>query len=62
MYKPVCLGLSILDMRKTLSYEFWYDYIEPKYHQNAKLCYMGIDRFIINIKTENVYEDNADDA
>ena len=29
--KPVYLGMSILDMSKTLMYEFWYDYIKPKY-------------------------------
>ena len=37
--------------------EFWYNYIKPKYQQNAKLCYMDIDSFIIHIKTEDVYED-----
>ena len=41
-------------------YEFWYDYIKPKYQQNAKLCYMNTDSFIIHIKTEDVYKDTAD--
>ena len=35
-------------------YEFWYDYIKPNYQNNGKLCYMGTDSFIINIKTEDV--------
>ena len=30
MNKPVYLGISILDISKTLMYEFWYDYIKPK--------------------------------
>ena len=30
-------------------YEFWYDYIKPKYQNNAKLCYVDNDSFIINI-------------
>ena len=32
-------------------YEFWYDYIKPKYQDNAELCYMDTDSFIIHIKT-----------
>ena len=40
-------------------YEVWYDYIKPKYQNNAKLCYMDTDSFIINIKTEDFYEDIA---
>ena len=43
-------------------YEFCYDYIKPKYQQNAKICYMDTDSFNINIKTENVYKDIADDV
>ena len=43
-------------------YQFWYDYITQKYQNNEKLCYMDIDRFIIYIKTEDVYEDIADDV
>ena len=35
MNKPVYLGLSILEISKTLMYEFWYDYIKPKF-QNRK--------------------------
>ena len=30
MNKPIYLGISILDINKTLMYEFWYDYIKPK--------------------------------
>ena len=59
MSKPVCIGLSILEISKTLIYEFWYDYIKPKYQDNAKLCYMDTDSFIIRIKTEDWYKDFA---
>ena len=62
MNKPVYLGLSTLEISKTLMYEFWYDYIKPKYQDNAKLCYIDTDSFIINIKTEDFYEDIADDV
>ena len=62
MNKPAYLVLSILEISKTLMHEFWYDYIKPKYHNNAKLCYMDTDSFIINIKTEYAYEDIANDV
>ena len=51
MNKPIYLGLSILEISKILMYEFWYDYMKPKYGNNVKLCYMDIDSFIMNIKT-----------
>ena len=61
MNKLVYLGLSILEISKSLMYGFWYDYIEPKYQNNAKLCYMDAYSFIVHIKTEDFYEDIADD-
>ena len=63
MNKPVYLGMSILDISKTLMYEFWYDYIKPKYGDRAKLCYMDTDdSFVIYIETEDLYKDNANDV
>ena len=56
MNKPTYLGLSILEISKTLMYEFWYDYMKPKYNGNVKLCYMDTDSFIMNIKTNDFYE------
>ena len=60
--KPIYLGISILDISKTLMYEFGYDYIKLKYGDRAKLCYMGTDSFIIHIITEDFYEDIGDDV
>ena len=60
--KPIYLGLSILEISKTLMYEFWYDYVKPKYQNNAKSCYMDTDSFIINIRTKDFYKDIADDV
>ena len=59
MNKPIYLGLSILEISKILMYEFWYDYMKPKYGNKVKLCYMDTDSFIINIKTNDFYEDIA---
>ena len=54
MNKPVCLGLSILDLSETVMYEFQYDYIKPQYKENAKLCYMDTDSFIVHVKTDDI--------
>ena len=59
---PVYLGFSILEISKTLMYEFWYDYMKPKYGDNVKLCYMDTDSFIMHIKTEDLYKDIANDV
>ena len=40
MNKCVYLGLSILELSKILMYEFWSDYVKPKFGQKSKLCYM----------------------
>ena len=62
MNKPIYLGLSILEITKLLMYEFWYDYMKPKYDDNVKLCYMDTDSFIMNIKTEDFYKDIVNDV
>ena len=48
MNKSVYLGLSILDLSKSAMYEFWYDYIKPRYGEKAKLCYMDTDSVIVH--------------
>ena len=54
--------LSILDTSKTLMYEFWYDYLKPKYKDKAKLCYMDTHIFVIKIFTEDFFEDISNDV
>ena len=62
MNKPIYLGLSTLDISKILMYEFWYDHTKPKYNDNVKLCYIGTDSLIMNIKTNDFYKDIANDV
>ena len=62
MNKPIYLGLSVMEISKTLMNEFWYDYMNPEYGDNVKLCYMDTDSFIMHIKTEDFYKDIADDV
>ena len=52
MTKTIFIGMSTLDISKILMHELWYDYIEPKYGDRAKVCYTDTDSFIIYIKTE----------
>ena len=62
MTKSLYLAMSILDISKVLMYKFWYDYISPKYGDNANLCDTDTDSFIIYIKTEDFFEDISNDV
>ena len=62
MNKTVYLGMSVLDISKTLIYEFWYDYLKPKRKDNSKLCNTDTDSFVINIPTEDFFEDINNDV
>ena len=62
MNKPVYLGQAILDLSKTLMYDFDYNYMRPKYGSKVKLCYMDTDSFVYKIETEDFYRDIAKDV
>ena len=61
MNKLVYLVLSILDLSKTVTNEFWYDYVNSKYGEKARLSYMDTDSFIVYIKTGDICKDVAED-
>ena len=63
MNKPVYLGQAILDLNKIVMYEFHYDYMVRKYGlEKLKLCYMDMDSLVYHIRTEDFYEDIANDV
>ena len=62
MSKPGYIGLSILELSKILIYEFWYDYVKPKYGKKTKLHYMNAGSFIEYIKTDDIYKDVAENV
>ena len=63
MNKPVYLGQAILDLSKTIMYEFHYDYMKKKYKDsNLKLLYMDTDSLVYDIKSEDFYRDIAEDV
>ena len=58
MNTHINLGLLIQELSIILMYEFWYDYVKPKYgKKKTKLCYMDKGSFIAYIKTDDIYKD-----
>ena len=62
MNKPVYLGMSILDLSKTVMFDFHYKYIKPKYRNKAKLLFTDTDSFLYEIQTEDFYKDISGDV
>ena len=62
LVKPIYLGMSILDLSKTLMYKFHYDYIKPKYGNNTSLLFMDTDSLCYEIKTKDFYKDISGDV
>ena len=62
MNKPVYVGRSILELRKILIYEFWYDSPKPKHDEKVKMCFMTTDSLVAYIKLDNNYKDIAEDV
>ena len=62
MNKPVYLGMCILDLSKTIMYDFHYNYIKPKYGDKAKLLISDTDSLMYEIETEDFYKDISEDV
>ena len=55
------MGLSILDMSKTVMHGFWFDYIKPKYGEKAKVYFVDTESLIVHLKRNDIYKDIAED-
>ena len=62
MHKPVYLGACILDLSKTIMYDFHYNYIKPMYKDKAKLLFTDTDSLMYEIETEDFYKDISGDV
>ena len=60
--KPVYLGMCIVDLSKTLMYDFHYNYIKQKYEDKAKLLFTDTDSLMYEIQTEDFYKDISEDV
>lgn len=55
--KPLYVGFCILELSKTVMYDFFYGYLKEKYGNDVYLLYTDTDSLILEIFTSNVYED-----
>ena len=59
--KPIYLGACILETSKLNMYQFWYDHLKNKYNNNVELIYTDTDSFIIQVETDDIYNDMFED-
>lgn len=59
--RPIYVGFSVLDLSKTLMYDFHYNYMKSKYGSRAQLLFTDTDSLCYEITTGDLYHDLKDD-
>ena len=57
LLKPIYVGMSVLDLSKHRMYDFYYNELKKQYGEHCQLLYTDTDSLLLEIQTENVYED-----
>lgn len=57
MNKPIIIGMSVLDISKITMYSFLYDFLKPKYGDRVQVAYTDTDSFVLNVETDDFYDD-----
>ena len=61
MNKPVYVGMSILDLSKTLMFSFQYEYVKKKWEE-AEVLYSDTDSLVLKIETDDFFADISGDV
>lgn len=61
MFKPIVVGMAILDLSKVVMYDFYHGHIKPKYGNDVEMLYTDTDSLILEVKTDNFYADMKQD-
>ena len=60
--KPIYLGACILESSKLHMHQFWYNHLKPKYGNKVQLIYTDTDSFVIEVETDDIYQDMLEDS
>ncbi len=60
--RPVYVGMCVLDLSKHLMYDFYYNQMKAQYGERCQLLYTDTDSLLLEIQTEDVYKDMAQQA
>lgn len=61
MYKPIIIGMAVLDISKLKMCDFHYNYMKSKYSGNCQVVYTDTDSFVYEIHCEDFYSDMKQD-